>query len=219
MPSRYICIDCGVRCGRNRPKTDTRCRACWIKWKKHHPECEANWRGGRVKIKSGYIYVKSNGHPNAMRNGYIMEQRLVMSNYLGRPLTNGEIVHHKNGNKSDNRLENLQLTNKRDHYFLHPRFLPMGHPKRTTVCRICGKPERCKGLCKSHYARKVLMKPCETCGKPTWKNYKFGRNICWKCFLKNDKVRGKCTLCERPHAARGFCKLHYKHWMLGKIIG
>jgi hypothetical protein len=57
-----------------------------------------------------YIPVKAPiGHSNATADGFILEHRLVMSQHLGRPLVKGENVHHINGNRHDNRLENLEL--------------------------------------------------------------------------------------------------------------
>lgn len=68
-----------------------------------------NNKGGRIIDKSGYILIWMPKHPNAKLAGYIHEHRLKMSNKLGRPLMRHESVHHKNGDRSDNRMKNLEL--------------------------------------------------------------------------------------------------------------
>lgn len=60
----------------------------------------------------GYRIVKRPGHPNARANGSIFEHVIIMSEALGRPLIKGENVHHKNGDRLDNRIENLELWSK-----------------------------------------------------------------------------------------------------------
>lgn len=59
--------------------------------------------------KHGYVMISGIGHPNAEKGGRIREHILIMANHLGRPLKKHENVHHKNGVRDDNRLENLEL--------------------------------------------------------------------------------------------------------------
>jgi hypothetical protein len=67
-----------------------------------------NQGNGYVDNK-GYFMVKAKGHPNALSHNYIRRSRLVMSEMLGRPLIKGENVHHVNGDRLDDRPENLEL--------------------------------------------------------------------------------------------------------------
>jgi len=68
------------------------------------------WKGGAKKSR-GYIYRYAPEHPYA-RQKYVMEHRLVMEQKLGRYLFPDETVHHINGVRNDNRLENLELWSK-----------------------------------------------------------------------------------------------------------
>jgi transposase-like protein len=69
----------------------------------------------RIITQHGYAYVLPGpGDPIAgkrTKSGYVLEHRLVMARALGRPLRADETVHHKDGDKLNNRIENLQLRN------------------------------------------------------------------------------------------------------------
>ena len=65
--------------------------------------------GERYAKGDGYIKVWLPSHPNSDKTGHVLEHRLVMSEDINRPLESHETVHHINGNRSDNRIENLEL--------------------------------------------------------------------------------------------------------------
>lgn len=71
-----------------------------------------NWKRDKSQPytdRKGYVQVYRPEHPNSWADGWIPEHRLVMSEKLGRPLTQDEVVHHLNGRRDDNRPENLEL--------------------------------------------------------------------------------------------------------------
>jgi hypothetical protein len=73
------------------------------------------WQGGRNigDGNGGYVRVfMADDHPFVEMRGharYVLEHRLIMAEHLGRPLDSTETVHHLNGVRDDNRIENLEL--------------------------------------------------------------------------------------------------------------
>ena len=80
------------------------------------------WNGGKPFVNTqGYVMIKDVKNLMANCDGRVLEHRLVMSEFLGRSLTKDEVVHHKNHNRSDNRLENLELLSRSNHSKHHIR--------------------------------------------------------------------------------------------------
>lgn len=77
-------------------------------WKSKIGERAKNWKGG-ISYNRGRIMIWQPHHPFADQKGYIRQSRLIMEQRLGRYPTKEEVVHHINGNKSDDHPENLWL--------------------------------------------------------------------------------------------------------------
>lgn len=115
---------------------------------KDHPM----WKGGQTINTQGYILIRNVDHPNADTNGYVREHRLVLERHLDRYLEIDEVVHHVNGNKQDNRLENLEIMSRFEHLKLHPEITDKAHKaqigrppaphKPGCVCFRCAKVTR-----------------------------------------------------------------------------
>lgn len=77
----------------------------WLHGSRNH-----QWKGGRTIASTGYLLVKVPwNHHLADIRGYAYEHRVVAEKKLGRRLLPGEIVHHNDGNKLNNRPDNLEV--------------------------------------------------------------------------------------------------------------
>lgn len=70
---------------------------------------------GFLVTHNGYKMIMAKSHPFADSKGYVREHRLVMEKKIGRYLTSGEIVHHKDENKLNNNPDNLEVMSKAEH--------------------------------------------------------------------------------------------------------
>lgn len=92
-----------------------------------HPE----WKGGRVHRK-GYWYCYAPSHPYATKQGYVLEHRLVVEHDLHRYLLPTEVVHHRDANRANNLLENLEVFQSNADHLRHeltgrvPNWTPAG---------------------------------------------------------------------------------------------
>ena len=105
---KHPCLTCGKPVRRQ----SAGCIACFNKLLDKRGPHNGNWRGGRTRYvsHSGYMYLRVPGHPRGKRNNnFVLEHIFVMEQQLGRYLEKDEHVHHRNGVRTDNRPENLEL--------------------------------------------------------------------------------------------------------------
>ena len=94
------------------------------------------WKGGQITDRDGYIQTWAPDHPWP-RKGYLREHVRVMELHIGRQLRATECVHHKDHNRKNNKLENLELTTRSAHSKAH-RKKDAHKLKRDERGRWCG---------------------------------------------------------------------------------
>lgn len=93
------------------------------------------WNIRKIVSKGDYNYAIVPEHPKRTKNNYVLEHRVVMENHLGRLLNDDEVVHHRNGNKKDNRIENLEILFNAEHARFHGSMV--GHKMVLLRCPWC----------------------------------------------------------------------------------
>jgi len=96
------------------PSPKTEFRKGIIPWNKGLKGCitgkkNPKWQGGVRQSGKGWIYLLQPNHPFAIKSGYVLRSRLVIEKKIGRYLSPKEVVHHINGNRSDDSPKNLML--------------------------------------------------------------------------------------------------------------
>lgn len=122
---QFICEQCGKESRAYRSPSQLlkkQPRFCSLKCigLAHTGERNMAYSGGRFIGANGYAYVLAYDHPNKDCRGYVLEHRIVAEQVIGRFLTEEEVVHHKDRNKSNNDPSNLQvMASQSEHLKLH----------------------------------------------------------------------------------------------------
>jgi len=75
--------------------------------------------------------------------------RIIMEHAIGRKLHRTELIHHKNGDRMDNRIENLEITTPKEHSIHHNQKHPI-----SKTCSVCG------GIFIPHPTKRARQKTC-----------------------------------------------------------
>lgn len=140
-------------------------------------EQSCHWKGGRLKDTYGYILIWDSD-----KKKYVKEHRKIVENYIGRELLPSEDIHHKNGIKDDNRIENLEIMKKSEHTSFHAKQKKyVRHNAKKCIFPGCGIMTAGKyGLCRMHY-------------KKQWGKIRNGTANSWIDFTNKEKKHTEAT--------------------------
>lgn len=125
----------------------------------NHPR----WNGGR-KMARGYIKLLKPGHPDATDGRYVFEHRFIMSEHIGRQLFRDEVVHHINGIKNDNQIENLVILKRSQHQSHH------ASGKRKSHCKHGHAFSEANTIWRKDNQRGTIRRDCRTCHNGSIRN-------------------------------------------------
>lgn len=123
-------------------------------------------RGSYINTR-GYKVILMPTHPYCPKTGYMSEHRLVMENHLGRLLTKNEVIHHINGVKTDNRIENLKLYKNHSTHLreCHRYTLGRGRKRKEIYKSISKTMQECSKCHRIMQCYSVKFMLCRTCFK------------------------------------------------------
>ena len=113
--SRFCSSECAPH-GRKATKPSIKCGVCGVLFRRYGGGYNAKFcsrdcyikSNPKEKTKEGYVLIYNKEYSN-MVSGQVLEHRYIMGIFLGRKLESYETVHHIDGNRSNNNIENLQL--------------------------------------------------------------------------------------------------------------
>lgn len=183
------------------------------------PSCRTSFLRANSKprlTRQGYVLLLRPDHPMAKKSGYVLEHRMVMSDHLDRILDPKEEIHHINGDRQDNRIENLILFGSgRDHQIFERTENPHKWKKKRQAnpsnkvalyCPMCGRRfEKYKSNIKS--AVICCSKQCTQEFRAIDKRFLVTCVVCGKEFtrVKSDMHdHPTCSLeCSWKHRSQG----------------
>ena len=183
-------MQCIVESCENKVHAKGYCINHYARFRKYGDVIPRRRKNGEGTLSSGYKILYKIGR-------YISEHRFVMECHLKRKLKTSELVHHINGNKLDNRIENLILTTRpshaRQHYIEDPNkqaqwksIQPLGAKALIKIQKPRPKPTK-EGLTWNHHKSRTgyIVIICSKCSILFWTRKNAGTIMCKPCSIKN----------------------------------